>query len=108
MRDEARSAQSKYIFQVSSKLGATPFEILENFSTFRMANDLTSIVFYCFKSQLRPEWMEQAHPLRALELALSLVDLVEYTKVETQPNFIRFRFETHARLPFAETAIKVG
>lgn len=107
-RDEVRSAQSDYLYQVTSKLGVAPFEIFSNFTTFRLPNDLTSVVFYAFRNQLRREWVESDHPVKIMEMVLNLVETVKYAKVETQPNFVRFRFETHALLPFEEvTPLKV-
>jgi hypothetical protein len=99
-RDQVRTAQWEYLYQVTAKLGCTPFEIFPNFSSFRMGNDLTSIIFYAFRNQLRREWVESDHPVRMLEMVLNLVEGTRYAKVETQPNFVRFRFETHAELPF--------
>lgn len=109
-RDEVRSAQSDYLYQVTSKLGVTLFDILPNFNTFRLPNDLTSVVFYAFRNQLRREWVESDHPVKMMELVLNLVEAVKYAKVETQPNFVRFRFETHARLPLDEglTPLKIS
>lgn len=99
-RDQIRTAQWEYLYEVTTKLGCTPFEILENFNTFRMSNDLTSVVFYAFRNQLRREWVESDHPVKTMEMVLSLIQNTRFAKVETQPNFVRFRFETHADLPF--------
>ncbi len=108
-RDELRIAQNTYLSQVTSKLGVTLFEILPDLTTLRLPNDLTQVVFYAFRNILRKELVDAAHPTKTLEMVLHLVDNVVYTKVETQPNFLRFRFETHVRLPLVTLEpLKIG